>query len=88
MNKLQFSEMGPRHLSTTWTLLRPRYGEWFVSEVRYHDNDGQVVAMPRRAVGFRCLESALGSIPGSAVEQVATETVRMWTSDTPVRLAS
>ena len=88
MNQLHHSEMGQRHLSTTWTLLRPRYGQWFVSEIRHYDHAGQVVSMPKRAVRFTCLKSALGSIPESAVEQLATQTLRMWASNTPVSLAS
>lgn len=88
MNKLQISEMGPRHLSTTWTLLRPRFGQWFVSEVRYHDNDGQVYAMPKRAVLFSQLNDALESIPPTAVEQQGPSTLRSWRYDTPVRLVS
>ena len=88
MNQLQHSEMGQRHLSTTWALLRPRYGQWFVSEVRHYDHAGQVVAMPRRALPYDSLDLALKSIPESAVKQVATETVHMWTSNPRVHLAS
>ena len=58
MNTLHHSEMGQRHLSTTWTLLRPR-GQWYVSEIRHYDHDGEVVVMPQRAVKHTSLESAL-----------------------------
>lgn len=82
MNTLHHSEMGQRHLSTTWTLLRPR-GQWYVSEIRHYDHDGEVVVMPQRAVKHTSLESALGSIPKGAIEQVTLPTVRTWAQNTP-----
>ena len=89
MDQLQISEMGPRHLSTTWTLLRPRFGQWVVSEVRYHDhNNGEVSAMPKRAIQFSRLNDALESIPASAVEQQGASTLRSWRYDLPMKLVS
>ena len=88
MNTLQYSEMGQRHLSTTWTLIRPRYGQWFVSEIRLYDHDGQVVAMPQRAPKFTSLKSAVGSIPSGAVEHEGAGAVRTWTNAPARKLAS
>lgn len=87
MNKLHHSEMGQRHLSTTWTLLRPR-GHWSISEIRHYDHNGQVVAMPKRAVRYENLKAALRSIPKSAVELVALPTMRTWASNAHTSLAS
>lgn len=88
MNKLQNSGMGPRHLSTTWALLQSQIGQWFVSEVRYHDNLGQVIAMPKRSVPFDEMSEAINSIPDTAVEQQGPSTMRSWRYDTPVGMVS
>lgn len=84
MSKLQFDELGPRHISTTWTLLNPNWGQWFVSEVRHYANEGMVIAMPERAVPFSTPGEAMGSIPDNAEEQQSPSTMRSWRYDTPM----